>query len=126
MTKNELIYKHQITKLMPIPKRDILLRRGDARNYLFEKCPWYPCHEELETCNMCFCIFYPCEDEKLGEYVTSSKGGQVWSCMNCNWAHREETANALREFLKDKAKRRLGFKEMYLAFIEGLDSKRKP
>ena len=75
---------------------------------------------------MCFCTFYPCEDEKLGEYVTSSKGGQVWSCMNCNWIHREETANAMREFLENEDNRQLEPKEMYLAFIKTLDSKRKP
>lgn len=103
---------------MPIPKRDIVLRRGDAKNYLFEKCPWYPCHKELETCNMCYCIFYPCEDKKLGEYVTSSKGGQIWSCMHCNWAHREETVNSLREFLKEEYNRRLAPREMYKAFRE--------
>ncbi len=101
---------------MCIPKRDILLRRADARDYLFEKCPWYPCHKQLETCNMCFCIFYPCEDENLGEYITSSKGKKVWSCMDCSWIHREDTMDALRDFMKEEANRTLSPKEAYLAF----------
>ena len=101
---------------MCIPKRDILLRRADARDYLFEKCPWYPCHKELETCNMCFCIFYPCEDENLGEYRTSRKGEKVWSCMDCSWIHREDTMNALREFMKEEANRTLSPREAYLVF----------
>ena len=104
---------------MPIPSRDIQLRRVDARNYLFEKCPWHPCHKRLETCNMCFCAFYPCEDETLGEYVatrTTGKGKKVWSCMHCCWAHDEVTVDALREFLKDEENRELEPKDLYLAF----------
>ncbi|MDT8316393.1 MAG: cysteine-rich small domain-containing protein [bacterium] len=107
---------------MCIPSKDIILRRVDAKNYLFEKCPWYACHSELETCNMCFCIFYPCEDAKLGEYVISSKGGKVWSCMNCNWAHRVETMDALREFMKNEANRKMGPGELYKAFIKSMKS----
>lgn len=103
---------------MPIPSRDILLRRVEARNYLFEKCPWYKCHERLETCNMCYCAFYPCEDEALGEYIISSKGSKVWSCMHCSWAHDEKTVDALREFLKDDKNRKLEPKALYYAFRE--------
>ena len=105
---------------MPIPDRDVILRRIYARDYLFEKCPWYACHKELETCNMCFCIFYPCEDKSLGEYVTSRKGSKVWSCMNCNWIHRKDTMRALREFMKDDKNRRLSPKEAYAAFRKEL------
>lgn len=101
---------------MPIPSRDILLRRADARSYLFEKCPWHPCHKRLETCNMCYCAFYPCEDEELGEYITSSKGNKVWSCMHCSWAHDEATVDGLREFLKDENNRGLDPKELYKEF----------
>ena len=101
---------------MPIPKREIIIRRAGARNYLFKKCPWYPCHDDLETCNMCYCIFYPCGDEKLGEYVKSSKGVEVWSCMNCSWAHRSKTGDALREFLKEEENRNLEPKALYEAF----------
>jgi len=108
---------------MCIPPGDTLLRRADARSYLFEKCPWYPCHTKLETCNMCFCVFYPCEDERCGEYVTSGKGTKVWSCMDCNWAHSEETVDALREFLRSEGNRQMAPKDMYMAFVESRKTK---
>lgn len=103
---------------MPIPSRDILLRRVDARNYLFGKCDYYPCHSELETCNMCYCIFYPCEDKELGEHVTTRKGEKVWSCMDCSWAHDKKTVEDLKEFLRDGENRKLEPKALYEAFKE--------
>jgi len=107
---------------MCTPKRETILRRSDAGNYLYKKCDYYPCHSELETCNTCFCLFYPCEDPAHGEYVKSSRGGKVWSCMNCNWTHREETVNKIREFLKEKERRSLKPREMYIAFIRQLET----
>ncbi len=101
---------------MPIPSRDIQLRRVDAKNYLFKKCPWYPCHKRLETCNMCYCVFYPCLDDTLGEFVITRKGTKVWSCMHCSWAHDEATVDKLKEFLKDEKNRKLTPTELYLAF----------
>ncbi len=102
---------------MSIPSRKTILGRViKAGNYLFEKCPYFPCHKELETCNLCYCIFYPCEDTGLGEYVTSKKGGQVWSCMHCSWAHKKETVDNLRQFLSLEKYRGLAPNEMYKAF----------
>ncbi len=104
---------------MPIPSKKIVLGRVvKARNYLFEKCPYFPCHKELATCNLCYCIFYPCEDSERGEYVISKKVGQVWSCMHCSWAHKDETINELRQFLSHDKHRELSAKEMYTTFIQ--------
>jgi adenosylcobyric acid synthase len=51
-------------------------------------CDYYPCHFPGVNCSLCYCPFYPCEDEELGELVDSKRGGKVWSCSNCYWIHR--------------------------------------
>ncbi len=63
-------------------------------------CPNYPCHFEGQDCSLCFCPFYPCEDPELGKFVTSRKGGEVWSCMDCFWTHRPEVAKEVVSCLR--------------------------
>ncbi|WP_423793400.1 cysteine-rich small domain-containing protein [Methanocaldococcus indicus] len=70
------------------------------------KCQYYPCHFDGQTCLWCFCPFYPCEDEDLGEYIERKDGTKIWSCMNCLWIHRVDVSTEiLKEILyliKDK------------------------
>lgn len=56
-----------------------------------DACEYYPCHFEGQDCTWCFCPFYPCQDDLTnGKFVTSEKGGgEVWSCIDCRWVHRE-------------------------------------
>ncbi len=64
-------------------------------------CKYYPCHYEGQTCIWCFCPFYPCEDNSLGEYITKKDGSKVWSCEKCFWIHNEDVAiEILREIIK--------------------------
>ncbi|HIP17430.1 MAG TPA: hypothetical protein EYG76_03910 [Methanothermococcus okinawensis] len=69
-------------------------------------CQYYPCHFEGQVCLWCFCPFYPCYDDELGEFITRRDGSKVWSCMKCPWIHRPEIAcEVLKEILeitKDK------------------------
>ncbi len=111
---------------MPIPSKETIVKRiVKAENYIIEACEYLPCHSDLETCNLCFCIFYPCEDADLGEFVTSGKGTEVWSCMDCNWAHRKDTVERLRKFLRNESNRTLAPKEMYQAFRRELEKMEK-
>jgi len=86
-------------KKYSIPSRETIFRRIKAKVYLAKKCPYLPCHENLEVCNTCYCVFYPCEDENRGEYILSRKGTKVFSCMHCSWVHQKSTLEKVREFI---------------------------
>lgn len=60
------------------------------------ECDYYPCHFEEQDCTFCFCPFYPCEDTRTGgNWIESSGGGQVWSCLNCNIVHMNKVVDDL-------------------------------
>ena len=60
------------------------------------ECDYYPCHFEGQDCTFCFCPFYPCGDSRTGgNWVESSSGGQVWSCLKCNIVHEEKVVDEL-------------------------------
>lgn len=102
---------------MEIPSKEIIINRL-AEDYLLQGCDYFPCHKDLETCNLCFCIFYPCEDTDLGEYKISRKGTKVWSCMKCGWIHMKETLERLRVFLIDEENHKSAPGDMYIKFIK--------
>ncbi|MDW7732761.1 MAG: threonine-phosphate decarboxylase CobD [Methanolobus sp.] len=57
-------------------------------------CEYYPCHFEGQDCTFCFCPFYPCKDERTGgQWIESSSGGNVWSCLYCDIIHRPEVVD---------------------------------
>ncbi|WP_342305130.1 threonine-phosphate decarboxylase CobD [Methanolobus sp. ZRKC5] len=59
-------------------------------------CDYYPCHFEGQDCTFCFCPFYPCEDNRTGgNWIESSSGGQVWSCLKCTIVHQEKVVDEL-------------------------------
>lgn len=63
-------------------------------------CEYYPCHFEGQNCTFCFCPFYPCEDERTGgKWIQSSRGGKVWSCVDCHLVHQTETAQKILDCL---------------------------
>ena len=64
-----------------------------------EGCEHYPCHHEGQDCTLCFCPFYPCHDPRLGYFVESRKGGQVWSCQDCLWIHRPDVGRDAKKLL---------------------------
>ena len=63
-------------------------------------CEYYPCHFEGQNCTFCFCPFYPCENEKTGgKWIQSSRGGKVWSCVDCHLVHNKEIAQKILDCL---------------------------
>src|SRR3990172_11728395 len=106
---------------MGIPSKETLIKRL-AEDYLLESCDYFPCHRELESCNLCFCIFYPCEDTSMGRYKISRKGANVWSCMNCEWIHRKEIPERLRVFLMEEENHKLSPGEMYIKFVKTMEA----
>jgi adenosylcobinamide hydrolase len=62
------------------------------------ECPYFPCHFPGQRCDFCYCPFYPCGDENLGQWVESSNGGKVWNCARCTLLHEPEVADYLKEF----------------------------
>jgi L-threonine-O-3-phosphate decarboxylase len=63
-------------------------------------CEYYPCHFEGQNCTFCFCPFYPCENEKTGgKWIQSSRGGKVWSCVDCHLVHKKEIAQQILDCL---------------------------
>jgi Zn-finger protein len=63
-------------------------------------CEYYPCHFEGQNCTFCFCPFYPCENEKTGgKWIQSSRGGKLWSCVDCHLVHKKEIAQQILDCL---------------------------
>jgi adenosylcobinamide hydrolase len=63
-----------------------------------QDCQYFPCHFPGQRCDFCYCPFYPCEDENIGQWVKSSNGGRVWNCARCTLLHEPEIADYLNEF----------------------------
>jgi adenosylcobinamide hydrolase len=63
-----------------------------------QDCPYFPCHFPGQRCDFCYCPFYPCDDEELGEWTESSKGGKVWNCAHCTLLHEPQIADYLKKF----------------------------
>lgn len=63
-------------------------------------CEYYPCHFEGQNCTFCFCPFYPCENERTGgKWIESSRGGRIWSCVDCHLVHNKEIAQKILDCL---------------------------
>jgi adenosylcobinamide hydrolase len=62
-----------------------------------EACRYYPCHFPGQRCDFCYCPFYPCLDEDLGQWVTGSHNGPVWNCSSCTLLHEPAIADYLKE-----------------------------
>jgi len=63
-----------------------------------ETCTYYPCHFAGQRCDFCYCPFYPCKDETLGQWVESSTGGRVWNCARCTLLHEPAVADYVKKF----------------------------
>ncbi|MDD1694542.1 MAG: adenosylcobinamide amidohydrolase [Methanoregula sp.] len=62
------------------------------------ECRYYPCHFRGQSCDFCYCPFYPCKDERLGQWVDSTNGGKVWNCASCTLLHEPEVADYYKKF----------------------------
>lgn len=55
-------------------------------------CDYNPCHFSGQDCTFCYCPFYPCEDEDLGNFIIGKRGNKIWNCTDCLFIHRTEVA----------------------------------
>lgn len=70
-----------------------------------KSCSYFPCHKKLEDCTFCYCPFYPCQDEKLGRYIYSTKRKKkIWSCHECSWIHKRKTVDRIYTCIKANAR----------------------
>jgi adenosylcobinamide hydrolase len=61
-------------------------------------CPYFPCHFAGQCCDFCYCPFYPCRDESLGQWSAGSNGNKVWNCAECMLLHDPAIAGYLNKF----------------------------
>lgn len=66
------------------------------------ECGYYPCHEEGQHCDFCYCPFYPCGDKSTGGRWI--KGKNVWSCEDCMWVHKKENIECIKSKFDDIVK----------------------
>ena len=67
-------------------------------------CKYFLCHKHLEDCTFCYCPFYPCSDDGLGQRIYSQKLKKyVWSCVNCSWIHRKKTVERIFSLIRKNA-----------------------
>jgi adenosylcobinamide hydrolase len=80
-----------------------------------ENCSYFPCHFPGQRCDFCYCPFYPCYDEDLGQWAESSNGKKVWNCARCTLLHEPVVTDYLKRFpgvsLKELVRRRKSGKE---------------
>ena len=111
-----------------IKRHDAPDRSADSSFFIFSRfqgehwvewsphnCPYFPCHHPRQRCDFCYCPFYPCGDEDLGEWTESSRKGRVWNCARCTLLHEPEIVDYLKKFplapLKELKRLRMGKKE---------------
>jgi len=63
-----------------------------------ESCPYFPCHFPGQRCDFCYCPFYPCKDENLGQWAESSAGGKIWNCARCTLLHEPAITDYIKRF----------------------------
>jgi len=66
--------------------------------WLHDNCQYYPCHFQGQSCDFCYCPFYPCRDENLGQWTSGSNGGRVWNCARCTLLHEPVVASYLKKY----------------------------
>lgn len=84
------IHVHSGAPMKTIKKRveDELIAGNIHSN---RECPYHPSHFKGQNCTFCYCPFYPCEDERNGHYIRGTKIGDIWSCEDCLFIHRDRT-----------------------------------
>lgn len=56
------------------------------------ECPYHPSHFTGQDCTFCYCPFYPCNDNQLGQMIISRREKEIWACTYCLFIHRPEVA----------------------------------
>ncbi|HEX7445122.1 MAG TPA: cysteine-rich small domain-containing protein [Methanothrix sp.] len=58
-------------------------------------CENFPCHTQEQDCSLCFCPFYPCQDERTGGREMDGS----WCCEDCLIIHRPNVAEMIMDEL---------------------------
>lgn len=83
------------------------------------ECEYYPCHFDGQDCTFCFCPFYPCKDERTGgQWIDSSSGDRVWSCLYCEMVHRPDIVDELLAVFVKEGRTDKGLKEAWGQVME--------
>ena len=83
------------------------------------ECEYYPCHFDDQDCTFCFCPFYPCKDERTGgQWIDSSSGDRVWSCLYCEMVHRPDIVDELLAVFIREGRTDKGLKEAWGQVME--------
>ncbi|WP_406662558.1 threonine-phosphate decarboxylase CobD [Methanolobus sp. ZRKC3] len=83
------------------------------------ECDYYSCHFEGQDCTFCFCPFYPCEDERTGgQWIDSSSGGKVWSCLYCSMIHKPEVVEKILAILVEEGRTEESLKKAWELVME--------
>lgn len=67
-----------------------------------KSCGYYPCHEDGQYCDFCYCPFYPCGDPSTGGRWIKNKN--VWSCEDCVWVHKKENIDCIKPYVNKLVK----------------------
>ena len=62
------------------------------------KCKYFPCHEGMDDCSLCYCPLYPCHKEKRGKFIKINKK-KIWDCSGCSIVHQKDVAERLIQFM---------------------------
>lgn len=60
-----------------------------------KSCAYFPCHKPLEDCTFCYCPFYPCLNNSLGNFIFTRDKQSIWSCKDCSWIHKRKVVDAI-------------------------------
>lgn len=60
-------------------------------------CKYFPCHEDMNDCDMCYCFLYPCKIEETGgKFIKGKDDKNIWDCSDCNIIHKKEFLSSIK------------------------------
>ncbi|MBQ1463113.1 MAG: cobyric acid synthase, partial [Candidatus Methanomethylophilus sp.] len=86
------------------------------------ECPYHPAHFKGQNCSFCYCPFYPCEDERNGHYIRGTKIGDIWSCEDCLFIHRDRTVEYALPIIRERKIAAGDHEGMMEVFRESMDA----
>jgi len=91
-----------------------------------KKCPYYPCHKNLENCRYCFCPLYPCGGFSTGGKLARNKNREwIWSCQDCDWVHQNKITEKISKYFKNSSKKNYTPRDLFFIKMKLLGSKTK-
>lgn len=76
--------------------------------YPNERCGYYPCHHEGQSCLFCYCPLYDIEDCPGTPKYVEVEGRKIKDCSDCGWRYDPANEDEVNEILR----RKLGVKSI--------------